>query len=239
MAVSMMVVGKAASGKSTLIERVVGMIENEGNQVQVVSDRVLLERAVLEDVGGTSDENGWLHGEHSILIDGDRPEGSRQFRVKDGVLLNGAHESMVKGFLNGRGQEGITIYEYALGPDAGFPEEDLLQSGESLIAMMREFNVSDKRPRLVVEVEANSGVRGERNRRREDALDDETFGMFFPDGGELGLLGGQLPESVSYTLIENNGSDPEVYARDIEGWFEKRVRASLEGVRVNKERRRG
>ncbi len=201
-------IGKPGCGKTGFTQVAQEMLKGMGFVVTRLDDRVLLENQVVED----NEHNGvWIDREgyqdatiglHSILLDGNKPEGHKKVEVLDGKFLNAAHDEMAAEIYSG---DGVYVAEWAIGnnfyPDEG---EALEQDGPSLIERLNYFYQEGVKV-IVVEIESSFEYRAERNRKRKDGLADETFAMLFQDGGELGSeLAEGLPPGAIYIPYENN-----------------------------------
>jgi hypothetical protein len=220
---SVFVIGKPGSGKTEMVRFQTSLLTADGFVVDTLSDRLWLEEAVLLDTkdGSVEPETGIRIGPHSKLLK-DGAAGHRKIHVLDGILLNRVHDAMVE-YINERRQPGtIVIAEYAIGPDISFgPEkEPLLQSCTQMIERFKRYLVKDHV--LVIDVEAPVVARTVRESLRPDAMDPETFRIYFPDGGEMTDDGVSLL-GPHYLRIENGHSDFERFHREATETYQRFV----------------
>ena len=108
--VSVMAIGKPGGCKSTAIAQMLYAFARYGVTPELVSDRLLLESAVVEDTkNGVRRPDGVIEGAHSILFDGTKPPGLKVFEVKDGTLLNRVHDFMVRYAGTHRNPHGVLL----------------------------------------------------------------------------------------------------------------------------------
>lgn len=228
MGLSIMITGKAGSGKTTACQLVSELLGESGYIPEVFSDRLLLEDAVVDDTGGKTE------GRHSIMLDGSKPRGQKKFRAKTGVLINRILDGMVSRAVTNT--EGVMVFECALGGDFELPEEPLLLSGEQMLRRFQEHGDKVVSQVMVVEIETEFSKRRERNLIRDDGMEDQTFIDYFPDGGELGReLASQLPGGISFIRIENNHSDLELFLGEVRNVVGESVLPLIEGQVRGKE----
>lgn len=227
---SIMTIGKPGGCKSTANAKILYELRRLGLNPEIVSDRILLEDAVLHDVqiSGRKREDGALECDHSILFDGNQPPGRKVFEVKDGFLLNDVHDHMVKLAGTHLNQQGLLL-EYAIGPDVDLPNIPLLQSGESLIERFQRYPPSREHHIHIVEINASLGERQRRNGRRIDGMRDETFLRYFPDGGELLNPDALQQMGIDFTGVDNDHDDLARFLHDIETFSAGHIRPLFEG----------
>lgn len=226
-----MTIGKPGGCKSTANAKILYELQRLGKIPEIVSDRILLENAVVQDVqtSGIKREDGAMEGAHSILFDGNQPPGRKVFEVRDGLLLNEVHDYMVEIAGSHQSPSGLLL-EYATGPDVNFPDVPLLQSGTSLIERFYRLPASKDHHIHVVEIDASLDERLRRNGRRIDGMREETFLKYFPDGGELREKGNNLVQmGVAFTRIDNDHDDLARFLRDIENFSAEHIRPLFEG----------
>lgn len=233
---SLFTIGKPGGCKSTANAKILyELYSRMGVYPQIVSDRLLLEEAVIRDIlsNGIRRPDGSWEGEHSILFDANPPPGKKVFEVKDGTLLNRVHDEMIRLACMHDNPQGLLI-EYAIGPDVQFGDrEPLLQSGQSLIDRFAQTVRDEDHRVLVLEVDAGLDERLRRNGERVDGMKAETFRKFFPDGGELhGHEGTLSAMGVEYYFIDNDYNDLDRFLHEIEGNVRDSIRPFIEGVRT-------
>ncbi len=226
-----MTIGKPGGCKSTANAKILYEMKRLGMDPILVSDRLLLEEAVVEDVrsSGAIRGDGAMEGSHSILFDGDKSPGRKVFEVTDGILLNRVHDAMVR-LAGHHGDSRGMLFEYATGPDViNLPREGLFQSGKSLLGRFQKFPKQPDHNILVVEIDASLEERLRRNGRRIDGMRKETFLRYFPDGGELRDEGDKLRElGIQFVHIDNDHDDLSQFLIDIERVNETYVRLMRE-----------
>lgn len=232
--ISVMAIGKPGGCKSTAIAQILYAFARYGVTPELVSDRLLLEAAVVEDTkNGIRRPDGAIEGTHSILFDGTKPPGLKVFEVKDGTLLNRVHDFMVAYAGTHRNPHGVLL-EFATGPDVPLPIEPLLQSGESFVERFRRNRILPDHHVVVTEIEASLGERRRRNGRRVDGMKEETFLKYFPDGGELRESGQRLSEfGVQFVWINNDHDDLSRFLRDTREFCDIHLRPLIEGNLVH------
>jgi len=243
MSIPIMVVGNSGSGKSETAKCFAELTIKEGFTPEFISDRILLEEAVIKDTqeGRLIDfgEEQVLEGNHSILIDGRGPWGEKKVHVRDGTLLNKIHWEMIEQACQPCEPEVVRIFEYATGPVINFGEglEPLEQDGKSLARELNNRRVAEH-PLVICGVDSEYPYRLARNEQRSDGLDKETFKLYFPDGGELGREGASLlPRGVVYCWIPNNNNEGSDRLREeIETAWRASILPIIEGQRPKKER---
>ena len=240
--VSVFVLGNSGSGKTMAVSVLQKQFQSLDLEPEIVSDRILLERAIVKDTdGGIVHPDGRVEGDHSFLIDGRLPEGRKKIHVKDGILLNTAHQEIITSAF-AHNHEGGMIFEYALGPDVDFGDkEPLLQSGPSMVNWLQKQEQQPDRQIFLLEIKAGFEIRLARNTRlREDPLAEETFREYFPDGGEIysqekliHLLGNR---GFKYQMIDNNYWDGARFSEETTAFFTSSIRPYLDGRRPGRER---
>lgn len=237
MGLTVIVAGNAGAGKTVVVNWLMGKIAERGVELEFMSDRLLLEEAVLRDVeGGLVDEEG-QRGAHSILVDGNRNPGSRVVHVTDGYLLNEVHDLMAREALNHG--VGVMVQEVAIGRNNdGFETgPPLLHDGESLLSRLANGGGESTNLVVIVELEAGVKARFERNLARGDEIEEKTFRAYFEDAVPIVELDpGLIPEGVTYIHIDNGHSDIEALWGEMESVWEGQLRPLVEGVRISKER---
>lgn len=229
---SIITIGKPGGCKSTANAYILYDFQRTGLTPQFVSDRLLLEEAVVHDImlSGKKNQDGSWEGDHGILFDGDKPPGRKVFQIKDSILLNRIHDQMIELSVTHHVPHGV-IFEFATGADKDLGEGGiLLQSGESIITRFRENPVRDERRVIVVEIDASLDERMRRNGERVDGMLPETFRAFFGDGGELRESGDTLRQfGVDYHWINNDYNDLGRFIRTLEEFRAEYIRPLLEG----------
>ncbi len=240
---SIVVTGKPGGCKSTTIAKFLYEFTKmglpSGHMPEYVSDRILLEQKVLVDVHWHEpkhyrfrSEDGALLGDHSVLFDGNKPPGQRQFEVTDGLFLNEVHNAMVERMLFHQNPNG-EIFEYATGPDKVMGLSTLDQSGDALVArfarLLQERTKINKV--LLFEVDAGLEERTRRNGNRPDGMKEHTFRTFFGDGGELKYSGSAklTPLGIDYIYIDNDHDNINRFLVDIELYTDTLIRPLAEG----------
>lgn len=243
MSFSLVVIGKPGGCKSTTVAKFQYEFSKIGlaaaDKPDYVSDRLLLESAILEDVHWGHPElykyrpeDGALVGEHSVLLDGTKPSGQKKIHITDSSLLNAIHDEMAKQMLfhdNPRGE----IFEYATGPEKEMGDGILDQDGDGLVRRFRRLlegrQLANKV--FIFEVDASLDERIRRNGERVDGMDNMTFRTYFGDGGELKLSG--IPKfaelGVDFHYIDNDHHDIETFLRDVEEYNASLIRSLAEG----------
>ena len=181
---AILIIGNAGSGKSVIVWYLGSLLDEDGVEIQYVSDRLGLEEAVIKDTKrARPDNDGVRIGTHSKFI-ADGPPGFKKVHVLDGYLLNQVHEKMLKG-LTKKYRDRFVLLEYAIGPDIPFgnKKEPLLQSVKHVVRKLKTYHLLDSV--FVIDVEAPYSVREKRELKRRDAMAAETFHSYFPDGGEI------------------------------------------------------
>ena len=222
---AILIIGNAGSGKSVIVWYLGSLLDEDGIDIQYVSDRLGLEEGVMKDTKHTrADKDGVRIGTHSKFI-ADGPPGFKKVHVLDGCLLNRVHEHMLNG-LTKKGRNRFALLEYAIGPDIPFgkKKETLLQSGKHVVRMLKTFHLLDSV--YVIDVEAPYAVREKRELRRRDAMAPETFRSYFPDGGQITKRDKKIL-GVHYVRFNNIDEDNEGCYSEIKYRYEKYIRPKI------------
>ncbi|MDO8451390.1 MAG: hypothetical protein Q7S76_00805 [bacterium] len=225
---AIIIIGKPGSGKSVMVWYLNGLLDQDGIAVTHHSDRLGLEEAVLEDTKSAKKlPDGSKLGIHSKLI-ADGPPGHRKVHVLDGTILNRVHEEMIASLVKRKKETGVALVEYAIGPDIDFGsgKEKLLQSAHHLVSHLEKYHVTTSV--FVVDVEAGLAVRGERQEKRPDAMAEETFRAYFPDGGEIGKKEEKILRG-HYYRFRNREEDHDGYYSEARYLYEAHILPGLGG----------
>ncbi len=211
---AVIIVGNWASGKTELLRFYEEQLALHDVPVAIDSDRLRFEEGVLRDAvaHGVYDPEQGIHvGEHSYLTKDGLP-GFRHFRVRDGVIPNGAHEKMIADIA--QNPEGLLrLVEFAMGPNVyefeGQKRTTFYQDGQYLLELIERYGLRDKV--LVIELVAPLETRLNRQMRRDDNTDMEAFRAFAADGGELYPYAEKLGDG--YIRFNNVFDDHEAFCQ--------------------------
>ena len=222
---AILIIGNAGSGKSVIVWYLGSLLDEDGVDIQYVSDRLGLEEGVIKDTKhARPDKDGIRIGKHSKFI-ADGPPGFKKVHVLDGSLLNQVHKKMLKGLMK-KGRDRFVLLEYAVGPDIAFgkKKEPLLQSVKHVVRMLKTYHLVDSV--FVIDVEASYSVREKRELRRRDAMAPETFRSYFPDGGQA-TKRDQKILGTHYVRFSNTDEDHEWCFSEIKYIYEQRIRPKI------------
>lgn len=220
------IIGKPGSGKSIFIWYLNSLLDEDGIGVKHISDRLGLEQKVLHDVKNVRVNSlGIKVGKHSKLIK-DGPPGHRKVHVLDGLFLNQFHEQTIKKLSRQKEQKKVTIVEYATGPIIDFApgKPKLLQDSHHFVGFLRKHRLINRV--FIVDIDVPLSVREQREARRPDAMDTETFRSYFPDGGEISKNDVRLLNS-HYYRFHNHEEDQDGYYNEARYIYLSKIKPHL------------
>jgi len=149
------------------------------------------------------------------------------FGVRNGKLLNQAHQDMVQMAAEWNDPETVLLMEWTTGRDVDTENfvlatenaEPLKQSGESVVKLLQDINL-DEVEVTIVYIDAEFKFREERNllrlKRNEGGLPEEAFAAYFRDGGELTKeIAEDLPGGIKFIFYDNNYNDRRRFTEEM------------------------
>jgi GTPase SAR1 family protein len=242
-----LLMGLSNAGKTTLSQKLLPLLREDGYRVDFFTDKDALDRQVLADVNRYRHNvsrrlaNGGIRGDHSIVYNPDGAIGTLSIEFIDGTGLNDAHTEMLKDAkhfaADGKDGKRKRVYELAYGGDVPYANVPLLNAASWLFREIRENGLTDKV--LVLDVRAfNYDERETRNTARiGSAVQPKEFKLYF---GEEGYPTAQdvAPFGDRYRQIPNFGIDDTAKAEfhaHIISLYRQFIRPHLEGTHGEKE----